>query len=142
MSTKGTLFLIPSVIAENTGDAAIPSSNITIINSLDEFIVEEERTARRFLKSIGYTKSLDKVLLYVYNEHTDTMDVSSFLKPLIEGKDMGLLSEAGCPCVADPGSELVILCHSLGITVKPLMGAVFHSSCIDGIRTKRAELCF
>lgn len=122
MQEKGILFLIPSVIAENTANAAIPSFNLDLIYSLDEFIVEEERTARRFLKSIGYKNSLDKVTLYVFNEHTEKSDVSEFLKPLEEGRNMGLLSEAGCPCIADPGFELVMLCHNFGITVKPLTG--------------------
>jgi 16S rRNA (cytidine1402-2'-O)-methyltransferase len=122
MSEMGILFLIPSVIAENSIDAAIPSANIEILNSLDEFIVEEERTARRFLKSSGYSKSLDDIKLHKLNEHTDSMDIPSFLQPLMNGKNMGLISEAGCPCIADPGSEMVMLCHNYGITVKPLTG--------------------
>lgn len=122
MSEKGTLFLIPSVIAEYTANAAIPPFNLDIINSLDEFIVEEERTARRFLKSTGYTRSLDKVILHVFNEHTKKFDVTEFLRSLFEGKNIGLLSEAGCPCIADPGSEIVMSCHENGITVKPLIG--------------------
>ncbi|MFH0866289.1 MAG: SAM-dependent methyltransferase [Bacteroidota bacterium] len=119
---KGTLFLIPSVIAENTAESAFPPANMKIINSLNEFIVEEERTARRFLKSIGYTKSLDHVKLHVHNEHSSMMNSADHVKQLTEGKDMGLLSEAGCPCIADPGSEIVMLCHHHGITVKPLTG--------------------
>lgn len=122
MADTGTLYLIPSVIADNTADLAIPGGNLLIINSLKEFIVEEERTARRFLKSIGYDKSLDEVTLYSLNKHTDSVNIPSFLEPLIAGKDMGLISEAGCPCIADPGSEIVMLCHKNGIHVRPLTG--------------------
>lgn len=122
MQEKGILYLIPSVIAENSAEAAIPDFNHDIINSLDEFIVEEERTARRFLKSIGYKNSFDKVKLHVFNEHTEKSDTSEFLKSPEEGKNVGLLSEAGCPCIADPGSEIVRYCHIHGIAVKPLVG--------------------
>ncbi|HNW97538.1 MAG TPA: SAM-dependent methyltransferase [Bacteroidales bacterium] len=122
MTSKGTLFLIPSVIAENTANAALPPENLHIINSLEHFIVEEERTARRFLKSIGYNKPIDQIKFHLLNEHTSSDDFLELLKPLIDGTNMGLLSEAGCPCIADPGSAIVSICHSYDIKTKPLIG--------------------
>jgi len=122
MNSVGTLFLIPSVIAENTSDAAIPPANLVLINSIDHFIVEEERTSRRFLKSIGYCKPLNDLKLSVMNEHTDPSEISDFIKPLTEGFNVGLVSEAGCPCIADPGSQIVSLCHKNHIPVKPMTG--------------------
>jgi len=122
MNNTGTLFLIPSVIAENTAQSVLPQEVIKMINELDEFIVENERTCRRFLKSIGYAKPLDSLILYTLNKHTDNNELPSFLNSLLEGKNIGLLSEAGCPCVADPGSEIVRIAHENNIRVKPLVG--------------------
>jgi len=122
MSKTGILFLIPSVIAENTAEKVLPTYVINLINELDEFIVEDERTARRFLKSIGYTKSLNSLILYRLNKHTDNIELPSFIESLLNGKNIGLLSEAGCPCIADPGSEIVNLAHQKNIKVEPLVG--------------------
>jgi 16S rRNA (cytidine1402-2'-O)-methyltransferase len=122
MDTYGTLFLIPSVIAENSADYTIPQNVLKCIFELDEFIVENERTARRFLKSISYEKSLDSLILHTLNKHTEYSEIPSFINSLLNGKNIGLLSEAGCPCIADPGSEIVKLAHQHGINVKPLVG--------------------
>jgi 16S rRNA (cytidine1402-2'-O)-methyltransferase len=122
MNKTGTLFLIPSVIAENTAEKVLPSYVINLISTLDEFIVEDERTARRFLKSIGYARSLDSLILHTLNKHTDTSEIQTFINSLLSGKNVGLLSEAGCPCIADPGAVIVQLAHENNITVKPLVG--------------------
>ena len=122
MAKTGTLFLIPSTIAENTSVLVLPSKVLELISSLDEFIVEDERNARRFLKSIGYTKSLQSLILYKLNKHTSDKEIPEFITTLLKGKDMGLLSEAGCPCIADPGSVIVTLAHKNNIPVKPLVG--------------------
>ena len=122
MNSTGTLFLIPSVIAENTADSVLPSFVMNLISTLDEFIVEDERTARRFLKSIGYTKPLDSLVLHSLNKHTDNFEIQNFIKSLLLGKNVGLLSEAGCPCIADPGAVIVKLAHENNIKVKPLVG--------------------
>jgi 16S rRNA (cytidine1402-2'-O)-methyltransferase len=122
MNTYGTLYLIPSVIAEETVHSVIPQEVIKHISELDEFIVENERTARRFLKSIMYNKSLDALILHTLNKHTDSLEIPSYINSLLNGKNIGLLSEAGCPCIADPGSEVVRLAHHHGINVKPLVG--------------------
>lgn len=122
MTNSGTLFLIPSVISENTSEKVLPSYLIAVINDLDEFIVEDERTARRFLKAAGYLKPLDLLVLHQLNKHTDVTELPSFINSLLQGKNVGLLSEAGCPCVADPGSMIVKIAHEHQITVKPLVG--------------------
>ncbi|NTW33182.1 MAG: SAM-dependent methyltransferase [Bacteroidetes bacterium] len=122
MSKTGTLFLIPSTIAEDTSSLVLPLQVLELISTLDEFIVEDERNARRFLKSIGYTKPLQSLLLYQLNKHTEENEIPEFITSLLKGKDMGLLSEAGCPCIADPGSVIVALAHKNKIPVKPLVG--------------------
>jgi len=122
MTESGTLFLIPSIISENTSEKVLPSYLIAVINDLDEFIVEDERTARRFLKVAGYLKPLDSLILHQLNKHTDATELPSFINSLLQGKNVGLLSEAGCPCVADPGSAIVKIAHEHQIVVKPLVG--------------------
>jgi 16S rRNA (cytidine1402-2'-O)-methyltransferase len=122
MHPKGKLYLIPSLLGPASTERSLPVFNIQIIFRLNEFIVEEERTARRFLRSIGYTRSFDEVTLHLLNEHTQNDDTSAYLKSAKEGHDIGLLSEAGVPCVADPGSSIVRQAHLAGITVVPLVG--------------------
>jgi 16S rRNA (cytidine1402-2'-O)-methyltransferase len=122
MINKGILYLLPSVIAEDTANSVLPEIVVSIIKVLNEFIVEDERTCRRFLKSIGYTKPLDSLTLHTLNKHTDNKDIPSFINSLLNGTNIGLLSEAGCPCIADPGSEIVRLAHENNIQVKPLVG--------------------
>jgi 16S rRNA (cytidine1402-2'-O)-methyltransferase len=122
VTAKGKLYLIPTLLGPSAPDRALPAFNAQIILRLNEFIVEEERTARRFLRSIGYTRSFDEVTLHLLNEHTRNDDTSAYLKSVKEGRDIGLLSEAGVPCIADPGSSIVRLAHLAGITVVPLVG--------------------
>jgi 16S rRNA (cytidine1402-2'-O)-methyltransferase len=122
MSVKGKLYLIPSLLGPTSDIRLLPAVNLQLILRLNEFIVEEERTARRFLRSIGYTRSFEEVTLHILNEHTKNEDCSPFLEQAKNGKDIGLLSEAGVPCVADPGASLVREAHRTGITVVPLVG--------------------
>jgi 16S rRNA (cytidine1402-2'-O)-methyltransferase len=119
---KGTLFLIPSLLGESPVDHVVPAINREIISRLSFFIVEEVRTARRFLKKACPDIAIDKLHFIVFNEHSSDSDFSGVLNPLTEGHDTGLLSEAGLPCVADPGSEIVRMAHAQGITVCPLTG--------------------
>ena len=124
MENQGLIYLIPTTLGENTASRSIPEYNLEVINKLDEFIVEELKTARRFLRSIGYTKSFDdEVTFHLLNEHTDKNEnFEDFLKSVKTGKNIGLLSEAGCPCVADPGSLIVEIAQSKNIRVVPLVG--------------------
>ncbi len=118
----GNLYLIPSSIGSQETRKILPEYNILIMNQLDEFIVENERTTRRFLKSVGYTQSLDKLKLHILDKHTDFAEYPSFLNSVLEGKNVGLLSEAGVPCVADPGASIVKMAHQKNIKVIPLTG--------------------
>jgi len=119
---KGILYLIPSSLGEHSPAGIIPSQTHDILRGLDSFIVEELRTARRFLRKAGYTKDLNQVIFQVFNEHSDRAAAGEYLKPMMEGKDTGLLSEAGTPCIADPGWEIVEWAHMAGIRVVPLTG--------------------
>lgn len=108
-------------ITEENGFAYLPAYNGDLIRSLKVFIAEDAKTARRFLKGFGYP-SLQEANILLLNEHTKSGDVSALLAPLSEGKDVGLMSDAGCPGIADPGAEVVMLAHRKNITVVPLAG--------------------
>ncbi|MEO8088429.1 MAG: SAM-dependent methyltransferase [Bacteroidota bacterium] len=117
----GILYLIPSLLSEDN-PAVIPFDTLKIIHALDHFVVENEKTARHFLKSVHYPKPLQSLNLNVLDEHTKAADVSILLKPVMEGKNLGIISEAGCPAVADPGSDLVHIAHLKNIEIIPLVG--------------------
>ena len=119
--TNGKLYLIPTQLSDESVHV-IPSYVKDIINTLDDFVVENEKTARHFLKKSGYPKSLNEVRLSLLNEHTASTEINALLKPLLDGKNLGLLSEAGCPAIADPGAELVKAAHRNSIQVIPLVG--------------------
>lgn len=119
---KGQLFIIPSTLGS---DHALPFLAPTVIDailSLDHFIVENLRSARRFLKKCGYSKNFDDVIFFELNNRTKPAEWAEMIGPLKSGIDMGLLSDAGVPAVADPGSEIVSLAHSHQIRIKPLVG--------------------
>lgn len=122
MNTTGKLYLIPTPISDADYLKVLPQGAIDIIHTLDEFIVEELRTARRFLKKIGYTKDFEEVTFHLLNEHTKSEETNHFLDHALQGKNIGLLSEAGCPCIADPGNIIVRLAHENNIQVHPLTG--------------------
>jgi len=119
---KGNLYLIPTPLGENEHDISLPEHNIRIIQTLHIFIVEELRTARRFLRKAGYTKDFETVSFFILNEHTPENEATEFLSDALKGNHIGLLSEAGCPAVADPGSFIVQLAHQKGLKVIPLVG--------------------
>ncbi|NCA77786.1 MAG: SAM-dependent methyltransferase [Alphaproteobacteria bacterium] len=119
---KGRLYLIPALIAQSDVEEVLPEGTLKIIRNLTHFIVEEERTARRFLISVGQTKRIDDLYLLVFNEHSDDAEAEQLIRYAIDGYDVGLLSEAGVPCVADPGSVIVKAAHRQGIRIIPLTG--------------------
>jgi 16S rRNA (cytidine1402-2'-O)-methyltransferase len=119
---KGNLYLIPCTLGDSAVADVIPSLVNSVINSTDIYIVEEIKTARRFLKKAGILKPIDDLQFRTLNEHTDLNTVSNYLNEIVDGKNIGLLSEAGCPSVADPGSEIVKLAHKKNIKVIPLVG--------------------
>lgn len=119
---KGNIYLIPSFLAETNDATLFPPAVIEIIQRLEHFVVENIRTTRRFLKKIGYQKSFDSVTFYELNKSTDAGSIHTFLKIPMQGQNLGIVSEAGAPCIADPGSSLVSLAHSNNIRVIPLPG--------------------
>lgn len=119
--SQPTLYLIPTPLGTPDIPCLMPHENELIVNITD-FVVEAEKTARAHLKALGITTPIRELNLQTLNEHTDIKDVAALLQPLLDGKDMGLLSEAGCPAVADPGSNLVALAHKHGFQVRPLVG--------------------
>jgi 16S rRNA (cytidine1402-2'-O)-methyltransferase len=118
---SGILYLIPSLLSEENA-AVIPEHTRSVVYSLDHFVVENEKTARQFLKAILYPRPLQQVFMNVLDEHTRVEDVTALLKPLRDGKNLGVISEAGCPAVADPGSELVRIAHRENMDIIPLIG--------------------
>lgn len=119
---KGTLYLIPSTLGDTSSSNNLPEVNLRVIEKLHHFVVEDLRTARRFLKKILPGLVIDDLFFQILNEHTPLQEVSSLLAPALEGMDMGLLSEAGLPCVADPGALLVSHAHKNGVKIVPLTG--------------------
>ncbi|MEO6302624.1 MAG: SAM-dependent methyltransferase [Bacteroidia bacterium] len=121
MIQYGKLYLLPVPINEEVENNFIPEYNLTIVKGLINFIAEDAKTARRFLKWFGYPK-IENADIMLLNEHTKNNNISELLQPLIEGKDVGLMSDAGCPGIADPGAEVVKLAHQKNIQVIPLTG--------------------
>lgn len=119
---KGRVFLFPTPIAQGDIEYCLPKRNLDCLKLCDCFVVEELRTARRFLRKAGYDGNFDDTEFFVLNEHTKEEAVRKYLRPLREGKNMGVMSEAGLPCVADPGARFVALCQREGFEVEPLVG--------------------
>ena len=118
---RGNLYLIPSTLGTETTYNVIPAGIIDIIKTIKYFIVEKPRTARRFLIELGIKPPFDNLTFFKLDKHTGQDELSSFLDPVSEA-NIGLLSEAGVPCVADPGAEIVRLAHSKNTSVIPLVG--------------------
>lgn len=118
----GIFYLIPSPLGESTFSKIFPSYNSEIIQTIDHFIVEDLRTGRRFVKNLGMKKIMDSLQFFTLNENTKGEQIETLLQPLTEGKNLGLISDAGTPCVADPGSVLVARAQQLGIEIIPLIG--------------------
>lgn len=119
---SGRIFLLPTTLGDNDPIEVLPASVQREVERLDTFIVENEKTARRAIKKIVPFKDQPSLKFFLLNKHTDPADMPSFLLPCKEGKDIGLLSEAGCPGVADPGAEIVKMAHNEGIKVVPMVG--------------------
>lgn len=117
----GTLYLIPTFLGV-ADKGLVPPAYLQIIHQLDEFIVENEKPARAFLKSIEIPTPLSEITLHPMHKHITPMEKIGYLNKCEAGKNMGLLSDAGLPCIADPGFEFVRLAHQKGITVYPLHG--------------------
>lgn len=120
----GKLYLIPTPMGETAWwDTALPAGNRAVIDSIAYFVVENVRTARRFLARSGISRAIDELTFAELNEHTPAEEVETLLTPLLkEGKNIGIMSEAGLPCIADPGALLVAAAHRHGVEVVPLVG--------------------
>ncbi|MEP1152221.1 MAG: SAM-dependent methyltransferase [Balneola sp.] len=119
---KGTLYLIPTTLGKTAQNNAIPEYTLSILRGLESLVVENIQTSVKFLQWVGGTIPEYKIDFYQLNKNTPDTEIFSFLKPLKNGKDVGLLSEAGAPAVADPGAKLVKMAHQNGIKVVPLVG--------------------
>jgi 16S rRNA (cytidine1402-2'-O)-methyltransferase len=122
MPVKGKLYLIPNTLGESPVNNVIPAYNLELINSINVYIVENVRTARRFLSKSNIRNKIDDLKFFVLNQHTTPEEFVQYLKPLFDGEHIGIISEAGCPAVADPGSEIVKIAHQNDIEVVPLVG--------------------
>lgn len=116
------LFLIPTTLGDTSIERVLPPDLTQLISSIPVFIVENIRTARRFLKKVNPAIVIDNLTFFELNQHTDKKEISRFLEPNKNGQDIGIISEAGCPGVADPGAEVVKIAHTKNIQVVPLVG--------------------
>lgn len=121
-SKKGKLYLIPTRLGDNPPFEVLPISIKKVIEQLDDYIVENEKTARRFIKRIKPSKSQPSLKLLVLNKYTTETERNTYLDTCEQGNSIGLLSEAGCPAIADPGADIVSLAHQKNIQVVPLVG--------------------
>ena len=117
-----TLYLIPTSLGDTELDKILPSGNAEIVSSIRYFIVENIRTTRRFLKKINREINIDEITFFELNQHTKPEEIFRFLQPLKAGNDMGIISEAGCPAIADPGADVVALAQTQNFNVVPLVG--------------------
>lgn len=120
--TKGNLYLIPVTLGDSNPADVLPQTVYRSIELLSVFVVENSKDSRKFIKAVNPEKKQSELVLFELNKHTDTKEISSFIQPMLEGKDMGLMSDAGCPGVADPGAVVVKMAHEKGIKVIPLVG--------------------
>jgi len=116
------LYLIPATLGDTSIERVLPPDLKGIISSVSVFIVENIRTSRRFLKKVNQDIVIDDLTFFELNQHTDKQEISRFLEPIQAGKDIGIISEAGCPAVADPGADVVKIAHARNIQVVPLVG--------------------
>ena len=122
MQHIGSLYLIPTRLGDNAPLEVLPISVKKVIESIDDYIVENEKTARRFIKKISSGKSQASLTIHILNKYTKPDEFQSFLEACKSGKSIGLLSEAGCPGIADPGADIVKIAHENNIRVIPLVG--------------------
>ncbi len=121
MPDKGVLYLLPVTLGESAVADVLPDKNISLVKDLVYFICENAKDARAFLKQCGYAE-IGQAQLSELNKHAEAGSVTSFLDPLLKGHNMGLMSDAGCPGIADPGAEIIRLAHQKSIRVVPLVG--------------------
>lgn len=119
---RGSLYLIPNLLGETPTDTSLPPVVASITARISHFVVEEEKSARRYIKQLCPERVIREISFQTLNEHSKPEEIEPLLSPLLEGHDVGVVSEAGCPGIADPGADLVRRAHEIGITVHPLVG--------------------
>lgn len=122
MTLEKALYLIPVTLGETEIRSVLPDYNHDVIVGIKHFIVENIRSARRFLKKVEKSIDIDQLTFYELNRHTDRKIIGEYLEPLKQGQAVGIISEAGCPAIADPGADVVALAQSHGFKVVPLVG--------------------
>ena len=118
----GALYLIPNLLGEASIDSSLPTLIAAVVARLSCFIVEDEKSARRLIKQLSPGTDLRALSIQRLNKHTKESELALLTQPLLAGIDIGIISEAGCPAIADPGAEIVRLAHTLGVRVHPLVG--------------------
>lgn len=118
----GTLYLIPCTLGDAPAEQVLPQHVIGVARRLKHFVVEQPKTARQFLSALKHEQPIQSLHFATLNEHTQAKELNDLLAPLLAGEDVGILSEAGCPGIADPGADLVNLAHRHNIRVIPLVG--------------------
>lgn len=122
MSELGKLYMLPGTIGDGAPDQVIGKDNLEVLSKLRYLIVESQKHAIRFLVKSGLKDIIPKIEFGILNEHTRVNEIAFLLEPLLEGQDAGLLSDAGCPGVADPGADVVALAHQKSVEIIPLVG--------------------
>ncbi|MDR0559950.1 MAG: SAM-dependent methyltransferase [Prevotellaceae bacterium] len=132
---NGRLYLVPSPLNDSNFDGCIPEEVKNVVGRLKYFIVEDVRTARRFLSGLKIQTPISELNFSIFNEHTPVEEVPALLSPVFQGNDVGLLSDAGMPCIADPGEELVRYAHSRDVCVVALSGSssIFMALAASGL---------
>lgn len=118
----GTLYLIPVPLGPVAPESCLPPDTLAVARKLGYFVAERAKTARAHLKAMGHPVPIQELVIEELNEHSKAADITALLAPLKTGQDVGLMSEAGCPAIADPGADLVRAAHRENITVVPLVG--------------------
>lgn len=131
----GTLYFIPVTMGADNIHQVLPQDVISLTQNIDEFIVENEKTARHFLSTIKHKKPIREIAFKTLNKRTEDKSLRALLSSLMKGQNVGLMSEAGCPGIADPGAKLAALAHQKGIRVAPLVGpsAILMSLMASGL---------
>ncbi|MEE9330746.1 MAG: SAM-dependent methyltransferase [Methylophilaceae bacterium] len=140
MSTQfGTLYFIPVTLGADNISQVLPADVVSIAQQLDEFIVENQKVARHFLGAIKHKIPIREITLNTLNKHTSDKDVAKLLDSLLSGKDVGLMSDAGCPGIADPGAKVAALAHKKGVRIIPLVGpsSILLSLMASGLNGQR-----
>lgn len=122
ITMKGKIYLIPSTLGSKEANHVLPPELATIVKSIRFFLVENLRSARRFLKQLDKQIVIDDLDFHILNKHSTAQEIQSMLKPADDGETIGVISEAGCPAIADPGSRLIRLAHQKNIEIMPLVG--------------------